>query len=175
MNTKIINYAIIAHEQTNHLYNGFPYSVHLSMVALFAQKYINELPTAIQSDILDACWLHDTIEDCRLTYNDILKISNKQVADIVYAVTNEKGKNRSERANEKYYNGIREIAFATFVKLCDRLANVLYSKNSKSDMFKKYKSEHSTFIQSLFPNAIPYEYSKMVDELNCLVSSVSRD
>jgi (p)ppGpp synthase/HD superfamily hydrolase len=175
MNTKIISYAIDAHAKVNHLYDGFPYSVHLSMVALFAQKYINELPTAIQSDILDACWLHDTIEDCRLTYNDILKISNKQVADIVYAVTNEKGKNRIERANKEYYKGIRSVPFARFVKLCDRLANVLYSKNSKSDMFKKYESENEHFIESLFPKSIPSEYCDMVEELNSLFSSVSVD
>ena len=174
MNTKIISFAIDAHSKVNHLYDGFPYSLHLSMVVMFAQKYISELPTEIQSDILDACWLHDTIEDCRLTYNDVLLVSNKQVANIVYALTNEKGKNRNERANEKYYNGIRDIAFASFVKLCDRLANVKYSKDTDSSMFLKYKKENYNFINSLFQKGILIEYRFMVNELNSMfVSAVS--
>lgn len=175
MNPKIISYAIDAHAKVNHLYHGFPYSVHLSMVSMFAQKHLNKLPTAIQSDVLDACWLHDAIEDCRLTYNDILQVSNKQVANIVYALTNEKGRNRNERANDQYYTGIRDVAFASFVKLCDRLANVLYSRDTRSSMFLTYKKENDKFLDGLFPFGIPYEYEGMVKELNCLLGSVSFD
>jgi hypothetical protein len=47
-------------------------------------------------------------------------------ADIIYAVTNDKGKNRKERAGVKYYEGIRKTPGAVFVKLCDRIANVQY-------------------------------------------------
>ena len=175
MNTKIISFAINSHAEVNHLYDGFPYSVHLSMVAMFAQKYVNKLPSEIQSDILDACWLHDTIKDCRLTYHDILLVSNKQVANIVYALTNEKGKNRNERANEKYYNGICEVAFASFVKLCDRLANVKYSCDTRSSMFRKYKNENYKFINSLFKKGVPMEYKEMVFELNSYFGAVPFD
>lgn len=66
-------------------------------------------------------------------------IEPEDVADIVYAVTNEKGKNRSERANEKYYQGIRENKLAVIVKICDRLANALYSKLINSRMLDVYK------------------------------------
>jgi hypothetical protein len=43
-----------------------------------------------------ACWGHDTIEDTRTSYNDAANHLGKDAADIVYAVTNEKGKNRAE-------------------------------------------------------------------------------
>src|SRR6185312_1349710 len=108
MNSKIISFATEAHNKTNHLYDGKLYSVHLAMVAYYAQKYIDCIPDEQQSEIISACWLHDTIEDCRLTYNDIKNIAGEYVADLVYAVTNEKGKNRKERANEKYYEGINK-------------------------------------------------------------------
>ena len=74
MNSKIISFAIEAHNNTNHLYDGKPYSVHLSMVSMIAQKYIDCIPEQAQSDVLSACWLHDTIEDCRMTYNDIKQV-----------------------------------------------------------------------------------------------------
>jgi (p)ppGpp synthase/HD superfamily hydrolase len=69
----------------------------------------------------------------------------QEAADIIYAVTNEKGKNRSERANDKYYEGIRNTPGAVFVKLCDRIANVQYSKMTKSRMFEMYKKENMNF------------------------------
>jgi (p)ppGpp synthase/HD superfamily hydrolase len=73
----------------------------------------------------------------------------QEAADIVYAVTNDKGKNRKERAGERYYLGIRNTPGAVFVKLCDRIANVQYSKMTKSRMFEMYKKENIDFMVSL--------------------------
>jgi (p)ppGpp synthase/HD superfamily hydrolase len=160
IDSKIIAFAIDAHNKVNHLYNGYPYSVHLAMVVGFAQDSIDVIPDQCQSDVMNACWLHDTIEDCRLTYNDIKKASNEAVADIVYAVTNEKGKNRAERANDTYYKGIRNTQWATYVKLCDRLANVKYSKDTDSIMFDVYKNEHESFVNHLFKNESEVKYYK---------------
>lgn len=173
MNSKIIGFAIEAHNSTNHLYDGKPYSVHLSMVVMYGLKYLKNfgnLSYDTQEVILNACWLHDTIEDCRLTYNDIEKIAGKLVAEIVYAVSNEKGKNRKERANEKYYSGIRTTPFAIYVKLCDRLANVKYSSDIKSHMFEVYKKEKDDFINSLFSEGIPAYLIPMVNELEVLLN-----
>jgi (p)ppGpp synthase/HD superfamily hydrolase len=150
MDSKIIAFAIEAHAKVNQEYDGLPYTVHLCMVNSVAIRFLEAIPPHRRDDVVNAVWLHDTIEDCRLTYNDILKISNKEVADLVYAVTNEKGKNREERANAKYYKGIRETEFATFIKLCDRLANVIYSRQTNSRMFDVYKNENQEFLNHLF-------------------------
>lgn len=150
MNSKIIAFAIQAHAKVNQEYDGFPYSVHLCMVFNQAMQFISHIPKHRRDDVLNAVWLHDTIEDCRLTYNDILKISNREVAELVYALSNEKGRNRTERANEKYYKGIRETEFATFIKLCDRLANIIYSRETGSRMFDVYKQENEGFLKHLF-------------------------
>lgn len=175
MNTKIIAFAIDAHNKVNHHYDNYPYSLHLSMVAMYATKFIDCVPDQIQEDVLSACWLHDTIEDCRLTYNDILKISNSNVANLVYAVTNEKGKNRSQRANENYYEGIRNTPFAKFVKLCDRLANIKYSDDTDSSMYHKYAQEHEHFLKSLFPDGNYGEYKPLVLESKKLLRYTSFD
>jgi (p)ppGpp synthase/HD superfamily hydrolase len=96
-----------------------------------------------------AVWAHDTIEDTRVSYNDVKNQLGDEVADIVYAVTNDKGKNRKERAGDRYYEGIRNTPGAVFVKLCDRIANVQYGKMTKSRMFEMYKKENSEFIRQL--------------------------
>lgn len=170
MNSKIIAFAIEAHQNVNHSYDNKPYSVHLALTVSYAQKYIDLVPEPYQSVVIDACWLHDTIEDTRMTYNDICTVTNTKVADIVYAVTNEKGKTRKDRANEKYYKGIKECDFAVFVKLCDRLANAKYSVDTNSRMKQVYKSENEQFVNSLIDGNSQKIYNQMIDELNSILS-----
>jgi (p)ppGpp synthase/HD superfamily hydrolase len=166
MESKIIAFAIEAHAKVNQEYDGKPYSVHLCMVYSQAMRFIDHIPQQRRNDVLNAVWLHDTIEDCRLTYNDILKISNKEVTELVYALSNEKGRNREDRANEKYYKGIRDTEFATFIKLCDRLANVIYSRDTDSRMFHVYKKENEDFLKHLFERPDQQlRYRELVQEL----------
>ncbi len=147
---KARDYAIECHESTNHLYDGNPYSLHLRIGEKVVQRFIHLLPAEIRPHALSAWWLHDTIEDCRQTYNDIKKITCREVADIVYAVSNEKGRNRKERASNKYYDDMINVPGAVFVKLCDRIANIKYGAMMESPMFEMYKSEQDVFEKKLF-------------------------
>ena len=166
---EIIRYAHKCHSETNHLYDGMPYMVHLSMVVNAAARHIDAIPDDHRPNIIAACWLHDVIEDTRQTYNNVFDVAGKEVADIVYALTNEKGKTRKERANDKYYEGIRNTPWAVFVKLCDRIANVQYSKDTESRMFEMYRKENIQFLEKLAPNR---HYKPLVDELNYLLTGV---
>jgi (p)ppGpp synthase/HD superfamily hydrolase len=138
-------YATKLHAETNHTYDGKPYTTHLYLVFSYAEKYIHLVSSEVAESVLASAWTHDTIEDCRVTYNDVKSELGTTVAEITYALTNEKGKNRKERANAKYYKGIRETPYATFIKLCDRLANVSYSKSVNSKMIEAYQKEQGGF------------------------------
>jgi (p)ppGpp synthase/HD superfamily hydrolase len=151
-----IKWILKQHESTNHMYDAYlPYEFHLRMVAKVAEKYIELIPdsndgeTALRDTVLLAAYGHDLIEDTRVSYNDVKENLGLGPADIIYACTNEKGKNRKERANEKYYEGIRNTRGAVFVKLCDRIANVQYSKMTGSRMFDMYKKENINFMIKL--------------------------
>lgn len=139
-------FAIESHESVNHKYDNKPYQTHLGLVVYYAKTF-EHLIIGDPEIVIAACWCHDVIEDCRLTYNDVKYVLGVEVADIVYALTNEKGKTREERANEKYYNGIINTKDAVFVKVCDRLANIKYSKDSNSSMFFKYMNENKSFLK----------------------------
>lgn len=152
MSQSIKEFAIQAHAKVNHLYDGQSYSVHLKDVVDYAHQFISLVPASQVTNVINGTWLHDTIEDCRLTYNDIKKIAGGEVAEIVYALTNNKGRTREERADATYYDGIRNVPFARFVKMCDRLANTKYSKATGSRMFEVYRNELDHFVQSLFPD-----------------------
>lgn len=146
----IRDYAIREHNKVNQKYgNDKPYSFHLEMVYETALRYIYLVHPRWKDDVLATCFCHDLQEDTRNTFNDLLKATNITIAELTYALTNEKGRNRKERANNKYYKGIRKTKYATFIKLCDRIANVEYSKSTNSSMFKKYKQENIEFINQL--------------------------
>jgi (p)ppGpp synthase/HD superfamily hydrolase len=138
------------HARTNHFYDKIqPYSLHLQMVVDWAEQYIHYIPEQDRADVYAACWLHDTIEDCRKTYNDIKEIAGEGVAEVVYALTNEKGRTRKDRGNDKYYQGINDCVHAPFIKVCDRLANMQYSKDSGSKMYQMYLKELDSFVSKI--------------------------
>lgn len=149
-------HSIRAHKAVNHKYDGHSYTFHLKSAVNVGFIFLYLIPKKDQEDVIGGIWEHDTEEDANLTYNDIKKVTNERVANIAHACTNEKGKNRAERANEKYYTDIRETEYATFVKLCDRIANVEHSKNKKSRMFDVYKKEYQHFKDSLYTKNDPY-------------------
>ncbi|NJO62623.1 MAG: phosphohydrolase [Richelia sp. RM2_1_2] len=161
------------HRDTNHYYgkhpNEVPYEKHLEMVEAEAMRFLFLLPNDwnLKRLIIAACLVHDCIEDARVTYNDVKNALGEELANFAFALCNEKGKNRKARANSKYYAGIRELKYATFIKLCDRLANVRYSLSpSGGRMAGGYKKENAEFEKQLFTE----EYSSMFVELRNLLS-----
>jgi (p)ppGpp synthase/HD superfamily hydrolase len=185
---RLTQWCIDQHNNTNHYYDTYlPYEFHLRMVVQVYKDFKHLLPEKLLTrevsqyhnsfEIIDetqpgieySCWAHDIIEDTRASYNDVKEKLGYNVAEIVYAVTNEKGKTRHERANDKYYEGIRNTPGAVFVKLCDRIANVQYGKMTKSRMFEMYKKENDEFIRQLgYDINIYHEYGDMFHYLNSL-------
>ena len=163
---KTIKYATGRHQKVNHKYGDKPYTFHLNMVYEVAQKFSYLIVEEELENVYCGCWVHDIIEDARETYNDVLKNTNKTVADLAYALTNEKGRNRAERANDAYYEGIRKTPNASFIKLCDRIANLTHSKVQGGTMLQKYKKENAEFIKKLDTTGL----QDMVNHINVLLA-----
>lgn len=164
-----IEWCIEQHHKTNHMYDTYlPYEFHLRMVAAEGEYWSEKLRTHhINKEIvLICCYGHDLIEDTRVTYNDICEKLGDLEADIIYALTNEKGRNRKERANDAYYQGIRITGGAIFIKLCDRIANIKYSKMTKSSMFKKYRQENPEFLDKVGADKYPEMKQYLIDLFN---------
>lgn len=152
------------HESVNQKYAGKSYVVHLDLVYSAYEMFKDEAPKVHLTDASvqeliyqEAIYFHDAIEDCRVTPNDLLKKYNLHMQSVlmIYAVTNEKGWLREDRANEKYYSEMRKVPGATFVKMCDRIANVAFSKTTGSSMFEKYKAENKKFMKSVQAKDFP--------------------
>lgn len=148
---KAKQFAIWCHERANDTYDGKPYFLHLQKAETKALEFIHLIPEEDRKNVLGGIWNHDNIENCRTTISELAKATNQTIAEISYALANEKGRNRKEKANDKYYKGIRQTKYAVFAKLCDRLANVEYSieKGVGIRMFELYKKENFDFIIQL--------------------------
>lgn len=152
--------------ECNQKYDGtLPYSFHLEMVAKQAEKFQKYIPSDLP--YYNYVWVgiygHDSIEDARLTYNDIKQKFGVEVAEIIYLCTQDKGRNRSERKSDVWYHAIKQNDLAVFVKLCDIIANVKYSLLTNSSMFKKYKAEYN---QKVKPMLYTEQYKDMFDYLD---------
>ena len=163
-----IDWIIGRHRATNHMYDDYlPYEFHLRMAVEVARKFKHLIPAHRFDEYELGVWGHDLIEDTRTSYNDCKKVLGYFVAEVIYALTNGKGKTRKERADERYYKGIRETEGSIFGKLCDRIANVQYSAMSGSDKFEMYRHENPDFIKSLDCAQLAV-YREMVDYLQSI-------
>ena len=178
----IENSAGTLHASVNQTYEkNLPYEFHLRMAASFLTKYGHlELTDESEFDTLYAAvYFHDSIEDARLTYNDLKKVFAKlneesgcdihvvDAAEMVYALTNDKGRNRAERAGESYYAGIRATPHALFLKMCDRMANVKFSTllYPVQRMVGVYKQELPHFLDAITKGAKTGVPEAMIEEL----------
>ena len=130
---RAMHFATIAHG--GQIYNDeVPYVVHLQAVVTVLKRF------GFSDPVMEcAGFLHDTIEDTNTSYKKIATKFGTSVAELVFAVTSEMGRNRAEK-NAKTYPKIRGNDLATALKLADRIANVEYgmaTDGGKRDMYVK--------------------------------------
>ena len=151
------DYAGNLHAQRRLFYHGQPYRVHLEAVydILLPQFGRNQV-------IMLAALCHDLLEDTAISYNDLVDRVGIEVADVVYDVTNELGRNRQERAARTYPKTAAN-PLAVIVKVADRIANTQYSAGTGSGMHAKYRAEYPGFREALYNPAHVEQYPALAD------------
>lgn len=144
-----IAWIVEQHNAVNHYYGPFPYSYHLRQVADLVEEFYDSVtdPTLPSKEVcVLAAWGHDLLEDCHVNYSDVKKHLGEEIADIIYALTEEKGKTRRQRQGKSYYTAMKEVPGALFIKLCDRLANLRSSKKNAPKKYARYKAEMGVIL-----------------------------
>lgn len=150
----------------NKTYGDYPYIFHLESVVdvLLSLGYAEE-------EILICCVLHDIIEDTSVTYNEIKDRFGKNIAEIVYSVTDELGRTRKE-SKHKTYSKIRKNKKSIVVKLCDRISNIEKSILYDSKKLKMYLDEDISFKKGIY-NESTLDYTRCAwEKYNELIESV---
>lgn len=150
-------FALKEHHKVHQKYDGYPYYFHLNEVSKNAIKFRHLVNNNVNTYI--GALLHDIVEDARFTYNDINKIYGEEVAEIVFACTELRGRNRAERHGHEYLQGLKDNKLGLFVKLCDIIANMERGKTTGSSMLKKYQKEYPNTKKELYTE----EYKEMFD------------
>lgn len=142
------------------LYGKVPYINHLDTVVTIIKEWspiIGLTPEQLLTLII-AGYLHDTIEDTFTTYTDIKTAFGVDIAELVYAVTNELGRNRRERMEKTYPKIITYGTLACILKSVDRYTNI---KHADKDIKKMYKKEQKQFADMLYSHLPPYIVRKL--------------
>jgi (p)ppGpp synthase/HD superfamily hydrolase len=147
-------------------YGIYPYMFHIEQVVGIAKDL------GFDEEIIVSCYLHDAMEDGNLSYNDIKKAFGVNVAEIVFAVTDELGRNRKER-KQKTYPKIKANWKAIAVKICDRIANVRESKLYDKNLYDMYEKERVDFRFQLFDKEHEHNLRIAWDELTFTFSEWS--
>lgn len=152
------SFASDAHQ--GQIYGSVPYIQHLE------ETYQVAVDHGLDEEIQCGCWLHDTLEDTKVTYSELVDIFGVSIAEMVYCVTDELGRNRKER-KEKTYPKIASNPESIAVKLCDRIANIENAiKHGEDGLLKMYLKEDSEFQKYLFNEEYLPLWNRYLDLLN---------
>ncbi|HBC85173.1 MAG TPA: hypothetical protein DCZ30_07285 [Clostridiales bacterium] len=106
---------------------------------------------------------HDLLEDTNTTYEQILKISNKDIADAVKLLTKE-----PNYIMEQYVKKIKENEIAKMVKLADRLHNLSEAHFASRKFIDKYINETKEWYidlanETVFEEDINRELERLIN------------
>lgn len=114
-------------------YGGKPYTYHLEKVVGVAERF------CLPEDIKVACWLHDTVEDTDVAFEDIQWQFGTLIATLVWSVTD-------EGTDFVRWAKLSLCPDGLILKLCDRIANVEECiENGKTKWIEDYKRDMVKF------------------------------
>ena len=95
-----------------------PYITHVSEVASLVRSFGGD-------DVAIAgAWLHDVVEDCTPTIDDILIEFGEEVAAVVAEVTDDKTLEKAERKIRQVANAAKKSDRACSIKWADKISNL---------------------------------------------------
>jgi len=159
--------------------NNKKYDVHLKHAVSVGKRH------KVCKNVEAALWLHDTIEDqpSKVNFQTIKAMYGLTIANIVWNVTDEIGRNRKERKAKTRQKLSGSCNESKQTKLCDRIANIEASAKLESqrdrEKISMYVKENKEFLISVTPNILEdgsdkvvnmiEEYTDLIKELNKLI------
>lgn len=135
---KALEYATKMHKG-QYRKDGREYITHPIKVAKYVRKFKESSNIEV---LIAAAYLHDTIEDTKATYYDIVNQFGAEIANLVLELTTDEDL-KNEIGKTKYLEiKMKNMSsWALVIKLCDRLANICDLENVEKEFRKKYIKE----------------------------------
>src|SRR5690625_1704628 len=134
MINRAIQFATVCHANQTRKGTEIPYILHCLEAGTIAANLTNK-DGSVDSDIVSASILHDTIEDAYVSYETIKEVFNENVANLVRSQSEDKSKKWIDRKQDTINflktNTSKDVEIAT---LADKLSNM-------RSIFKDYEVE----------------------------------
>jgi (p)ppGpp synthase/HD superfamily hydrolase len=144
---RALDFATSAHAGQTRKYTGEPYIVH----PIAVEAIVRDVPGA-SVEMSCAALLHDVVEDCGVTVAELRQKFGRQVADLVWWLTDCVPKEAGNRAVRKAMERTR-VSFAPpeaqTIKLADLIDNTLTIRAHDPDFWKVYRREKQTLLYVL--------------------------
>ena len=102
------------------------------------------------AELLAAGVLHDTLEDTKTTYAELLKEFGQNVADVVQECTDDKSLPKAERKRLQVVNASHKSESAKLVKVADKISNLRSILDSPPpDWSVELKKEYFTWAKDV--------------------------
>lgn len=151
---QIKNFVKIKHGNQKRI-QGTPYYLHPFAVADILAN------SGYSSNYQIVALFHDLLEDTDTTYEELIKLSNINIANIVKLLTKEKNYQM-----EDYINRIEQNEIAKMVKLADRVHNLLEAHFASDKWINKYIAETKQWYLKM-AEGTPFE-KELIDILKIL-------
>lgn len=126
---KAIKYATSKHRGQKRKVSGADYITHPILVSYLAASY--KKSKALET-LICAAILHDTVEDTKATYAQILRLFGMSIASLVFELTSDPVALKKMGKLEYLKSHMAGMSsYALFLKLCDRLANLQDNPSTK--------------------------------------------
>lgn len=179
MITKAIQFASMCHANQTRKGTEIPYILHCLEAGTIAAN-MTDKEGHIDSVIVSAAILHDTIEDAYVSYDTLKEVFNKEIADLVRCQSEDKSKSWKERKQHTIEflqkNTSAGVEIAT---LADKLSNMRSIqqdyKVQGERLWKKFnagKEQQHWYYRSIADSLQQVNHTPEYKEFNELISSV---
>lgn len=147
------------HDGQRRKYHHDKYVTHPHRVGDKVAELLKDIDDdCLKDNAISAAYLHDTIEDCDIEYEDLIEIIGKPVADMVLALTNKPKSwgNRKKRKGEMFDRMRTATDIVKLIKAVDRADNLKdfgIMISEESGFAEIYLEESKTLLDSLKQNA----------------------
>lgn len=143
---KAKHFATRAHEGQKRKYTGEPYICHCEQVAELVRSHGGT------PEMIAAAWLHDTVEDCGITLDEIEDMFGTKVAEMVSDLTDVSKREDGNRAKRKEIDRLHTAKAspeAKTIKLADLISNTGSITKHDPDFARVYLKEKRLLLQVL--------------------------
>lgn len=179
MITKAIQFATVCHANQTRKGTDIPYILHCLEAGTIAARMTNTDGT-VDSTIVAAAILHDTLEDAHVPYATLKEVFNEEIADLVQHQSEDKSKSWKERKQHTIdcLRGNESIGVEV-TTLADKLSNMRAISSDYAileealwDKFNAGKEQQHWYYRSIADSLRQVEHTPEYKEFDGLISSV---